>query len=105
MAIIYSHRLIGWSSEESPPSFEVPTGYIAVVRDLDVVSGGGSIINWQLSVDGVAKFAAGQFTVESLPQLQSWRGRQVVNAGEFVTFASDGAVDGMVSGYLLEDLS
>lgn len=101
MANVYSTRLLAWAADESPAPFEVPSGYVCIVRDLDVWSGGGAMINWQLAVNDVAKFAAGQFTIESLAQTAQWRGRQVVNAGEFLVFSSDGALDGLCSGYLL----
>lgn len=98
---VYSTRFLAWAADESPPAYEVPEGFIAIVRDADVWSGGGAMINYQLSVNGIAKFWAGQFTIESIAQVGQWRGRQVVNAGEFLVFASDGALDGMISGYLL----
>ncbi len=101
MGAVYSTRFLAWAASESPPPYVVPTGYVAVVRDLDVWSGGGSMINWQLAINGVAKFAAGQFTIESVAQVAQWRGRQVVQAGELLFFSADGAVDGLVSGYLL----
>lgn len=98
---VYSTRFIAWSATGTPPAYTVPVGYVAVVRDLDVTSGGGSIINWQLQIAGGAKFAVGQFTVESIAQLASWRGRVVLNAGDVLAFASDGATDGVCGGYLL----
>lgn len=85
----------------TPPGFVVPDGYVAVVRDIDVWSGGGAIINWVVQVVEGAKFAAGQFTVESIAQTAQWRGRQVLNPGEVLEFSSDGATDGLISGYLL----
>lgn len=101
MASPYSTRLLGWSASMIPPPYEVPTGYIIVVRDIDVWSGGGAMINWQVYVNDFAKFAAGQFTVESVAQTAQWRGRQILNAGEFLVFESDGPTDGLISGYLL----
>lgn len=103
MAVPYSHRFLAWSASMTPPAYEVPSGYVAVIRDLDVWSGGGSIINWTLAVNTVAKIAGGAFTLISEQQVATWRGRQIVQAGEFITFTSDGATDGMVSGYLLTD--
>lgn len=101
MANVYSERFLAWAADETPPSYGVPEGYVAIVRCADVWSGGGAMINFQLAVNLVAKFWAGQFTIESIAQVAQWRGRQVVLPGEYLTFASDGALDGMVSGYLL----
>lgn len=101
MSNVYSTRLMGWAAETIPPLFEVPTGYVCVVRDIDVLSHGGALINWVVSVNGVADFAAGQFTILALNQTAEWRGRQVLNAGEQLVFESDGPTDGLISGYLL----
>lgn len=100
---VYSTRLLAWAADETPAPFEVPTGYTCVVRDADVWSGGGAMINFQLAVNTIAKFWATQFTVESIAQSAQWRGRQVLNAGEFLVASSDGPTDGMVSGYLLKN--
>ena len=71
------------------------------MRDADIWSGGGAMINVQLAINGVAKFWAGQFTVESIAQVLQWRGRVVVMPGEFLVFTADGPVDGVISGYTL----
>ena len=101
MANVYSTRFLAWSADMTPPPFAVPTGYVAIVRDLDVWSGGGAIINWELQVVEGAHFAAGQFTEESLAQTAQWRGRQVLLPGEDLAFSADGVTDGLCSGYLL----
>lgn len=98
---IYSSRLLAWAASSSPPPYSPPAGTVVVVRDLDVTSGGGSIINCQLSINGVAKFWVGQFTVISIPQALQWRGRQILMPGEELLFQADGATDGAVSGYVL----
>jgi hypothetical protein len=100
----YSTRFVAWASESSPPPYVVAAGYVAIIRDLDVYSGGGSIITWEMGVAAVCKLAAGVFTIESQPQVMTWRGRQIVPAGEAIYFAADGATDGAISGYLLLDL-
>lgn len=92
---------MGWAAEEIPPLYQVPVGYVAIVRDIDVLSHGGAMINWVVSVNSVADFAAGQFTIEALNQTAQWRGRQILNAGEELVFQSDGPTDGLISGYLL----
>jgi hypothetical protein len=85
----------------TPPGYTVPANFIVVVRDVDVYSGGGSIIDWEWGVATANKIGGGQFTVLSVPQFQTWRGRQVVLAGETIYFQSNGATDGAMSGYLL----
>jgi hypothetical protein len=92
---------LAWSAEESPPAVAVPDNYVMVVRCIDVVSNGGAIINWQVEIVEGGKFAVGQFTIEALAQLNSWRGHQILNAGEHLAFSSDGSTDGAISGYLL----
>lgn len=99
--VVYSHRFLAWESVAIPPPYLVPEGYVAVVRDVDVWSGGGSIINYGLDINGIARFWGGQFTVESVPQWAGWRGRQILNAGEYLYFTANGALDGCISGYLL----
>lgn len=101
MANVYSTRLLAWAASETPPGFTVPTGYVCVVRDADIYSAGGALTNFVLSVNTIAHFFAGAFTIEATAQVAQWRGRQVVNPGEILVFASDGPTDGLVSGYLL----
>jgi hypothetical protein len=78
---VYSTRFAAWAASEFAPGFVVPTGYIAVVRDVDVNSGGGAMINWVWGVNGVCKIGGGQFTIEALNQFNAWRGRCVVQPG------------------------
>lgn len=84
-----------------PPVYAVPEGYIAIVRDVDVNSGGGAMINWVWGINEICKVGGGQFTIEALNQFNTWRGRAVVQAGEQIYFESDGPTDGQISGYLL----
>jgi hypothetical protein len=79
----------------------VPAGFVVVVRNIDVSSGGGAIINWEASINAVARFAGGQFTIEALNQFATWRGHCVLNAGEALVVSADGPIDGAVTGYLL----
>ena len=98
---VYSTRFLAWAAEELPPVFEVPNGYVAVIRHIDVVSGGGAMINWVAGINQVCKIACGQFTIEALNQLLQWDGHAVLNAGDQLYFQSDGPTDGQASGYLL----
>jgi hypothetical protein len=101
MGNVYSTRLLSWAGTETPPAYVCPAGFVTVVRDADVTSSGGEIINFQLSVNDVALFWRGQFTIEALGQNAQWRGRQIMLPGELLVYAADGATDGLVSGYQL----
>lgn len=92
---------MAWAAETFPTPYVVPSGYRAVVRDIDVWSGGGAIIQFTVSVNAIARFYGGEFNVESVQQVMQWRGRQILQPGEELTFAATGALDGMISGYLL----
>lgn len=99
---VYSTQFIAWASETNPPAYNVPDGYVAVVRDISITSGGGSVIDWQVELGpAYAIFYRGQFTVESVGQSFHWEGRMVAIPGQWFAFASDGATDGVISGYLL----
>lgn len=103
MATIYSTQLLVAVGATLDEFFEVPAGYIGIVRDADVYQGatispnslymqgslGQTIFKW----DG----GLGQ-DVNS-----GWRGRQVLNAGERVTMHIVGGFswDYSISGYLL----
>lgn len=104
MSVVYSTRFLAWAEEELATPYVVPTGYLVIVRDVDVSSNGGAITNWVWGINGICKISGGQFTIEALLQHQEWRGRQVVNAGEAIYFQSDQPTDGAISGYLLTDL-
>lgn len=98
---VYSRRLLAWASDLSPAPFECPAGYVAVVRDADVVTNGGSIIHFALAISGVCTFWNGQFTIEAVSQHFQWQGRALVLPGETLAMFQDGVTDGQVSGYLL----
>lgn len=98
---VYSTRFTAWAAEEFPDTYTVPTGFLAIVRDVDVSSGGGAMINWVWGINGICKVGGGQFTIEALNQFQQWRGRVCVQAGEVIYAEADGSTDGQISGYLL----
>jgi hypothetical protein len=98
---IYSTRFLAIALGEEDGAYVVPDGYVAVVRDIDCWSEGGAMINWRVSIDGDPAFAGGQFTIESLDQFQTWRGRVVVSAGENIQTSTDGPRGIVVGGYLL----
>jgi hypothetical protein len=98
---VYSTRFIAIALGATDGEYAVPTGYVAVVRDIDSWSPGGEIVNWRVSLNGDPTFAAGQFTIEALDQVQSWRGRVVALAGETIQATTDGPRGIVVGGYLL----
>ena len=99
---VYSVRFIAAAALAGYVSCEVPDGYTAVIRDLDVMffeSSGpaglqllgteGQVI-WEVEAAGDADYA------------YPWRGRQVFNAGETIGLQSILArCDVTLSGYLL----
>ena len=98
---IYSSRLLVVVGLTSPVSFTTPAGRVAVLRCLDLYSGG--------YVDQFATYLEGS-SGQTIYMKQwsdvngswaGWRGRQVLYAGESVLLRSDEAVDATLSGYLL----
>ena len=100
---VYSHRFICFAAETDPPPYEVPEGYLAVIRDISLGFGGGAITDYSVRINGVANFFVGQFTVISIPQAAHWEGRVVAYAGEIIVASAANEIDGAVSGYLLHD--
>lgn len=100
---VYSKRLFVEEGLNTNLGYTVPAGYVAVLRDVDVfcnlyststefyVAGVGGAILWYVTVGALTD-----------PSFYQWRGRQVFNAGDIITFAgSSNGVDMTASGYLL----
>lgn len=102
---VYSSRFIQQHGLTTSASFAVPSGFVAVVRDLDAFIGTptgvndlfmhgalGQAIFWDSAQIGISKY-------------MSWRGRQVFEPGELISVEVNvGALDAFdvtVSGYLL----
>lgn len=85
----------------SSASYTVPTGQVAIVRDADCFYAGGVGQSGQLESPAGGIFAYFPFPADINGVLISWRGRQVINAGETFLFAATLSMDIMVSGYLL----
>lgn len=102
MASVYSTQFFGGAlaGDETHNLYEVPTGYVAVVRDVSLFSqSSGSNGCYAGSDAGYAYFSA-----LDQPQYASphWEGRVVMNAGEVMTlgiFSGDWTC--VISGYLL----
>ena len=98
---VYSTRFINVAGFTGDAAFEVPSGYIAVVRDIDVVvfePGAGTV---EAGLGGSSVFWGYTWSFVTVLGWESWRGRQVLNAGEQLVLHSNAAMDMMASGYLL----
>lgn len=84
--------------------YTVPAGYVAVVRDIELLQGYADTqtVYVILSVPGPLTVGfAGSSALASLEFLH-WSGRVVANAGdELYVFTNDGEVQVTISGYLL----
>jgi hypothetical protein len=102
MAPVYSTRFLAVQGLAGTSSFEVPAGFVAVIRDIDAyastdltagrlyVKGPGDNVlffnHWGLGDEDIAE----------------WRGRQICFEGEsFVADSPDIPIDVAISGYLL----
>ena len=101
MTPVYSTQLIVVQGLTSAATKVCADGYVMVLRDLDVFYNG--LLEASVHMEG----SVGQtiyyngFAAGGNPQYASWRGRQVLNAGESVTIVCDQAQDVSLSGYLL----
>jgi hypothetical protein len=101
---LYSYRFLQGVGVSTGISMAVPAGYRGVVRCADVYSP-GTLSGFQWYLEG----AAGQtfwsyHETNPVGDSRQWTGRQVLFAGETLSFRSDSPVDVTVSGYLLVDV-
>ena len=103
MASVYSTLLISQQGVSGSLSYDVPTGYVLVVRDVDIYIHGDLISTTYYVTDNEsdATFAWSASPEAGDPGLYSWRGRKVVNAGSGITVSGGGTYDVNISGYLL----
>jgi hypothetical protein len=101
VAGIYSTLLIAASITSSAAAeYEVPAGYLVVVRDIEVVSlsSGSFVFACYTSPFNAYICVIPSFTAN---ESQQWRGRSVVPNGTIVCGAESGTLFVRVSGYLL----
>jgi hypothetical protein len=100
---IYSVNFVSANTGAGSLVYPVPTGFVAILRDLDVYN--NSAITAELFLeDTVSGVAIARFDVTgpSDSGSKTWRGRQVFEAGGgFTLRASAGTWDCRASGYLL----
>lgn len=83
-------------------SYNVPAGYVAVIRDIDVYYVTGLAgADCQVQMQGGAVFAFFSFGPTDPSAVKSWRGRQVIPGLRTLEIITTGALDVSVSGYLL----
>lgn len=100
---IYSKQLAATSYDDASPHdiYTVPAGRLAIVRDLDILANitGTGLLFMQLSGVDAKAFT---FTSAGIDSLE-WRGRQVLNEGEALSFVAPGLTSGryfiVASGY------
>jgi len=97
---VYSTRFILRPFMTGYQSYLVPVGYVAVVRDLDVVTEptSGNVI--LLAIAGNTIFIS-ELGVEPAFTNQEWRGRAVAYPGDLISLDTSDTASGHVSGYLL----
>lgn len=102
MAQVYSARLALFGGGTAGPfSVVVPPGSIWIVRSIDVTATttGDSAAG---STNGIPWWASGSISVDSgADGHATWQGRQVLNAGDQLTFDYSTGIGGSCSGYVL----
>jgi hypothetical protein len=100
---VYSTRLIEQAGLTGNVGFTVPEGFTCVLRDVDCY-----VANYDTETGFYFAGAVGNILwrvvfPDSAESSQQWRGRQVFNPGDIITFAAQAnPVDFAASGYLLE---
>lgn len=97
---VYSERFMAVQGLVGYETYTVPSGYRAVIRDLNAYNGGGATTT-HLVLHGSAGQALLLFTSALAAGDYFWVGRQVYYAGEDISVQTDGAWDVTLSGYLL----
>jgi hypothetical protein len=102
----YSTRFVAVHEDLSgaPVLYTVPSGYVAVLRDVSVrnQTADTSLIQVGATVPGPLNVVIAQFDSVAANDVVSWQGRQVLNAGdELWLYNSEGSAQAIASGYLL----
>lgn len=95
---VYSTRFCRLFPPALTSSYVVPSGYVAVVRAVDLTSPSGGPMSFGVLVAGCYIVSLVNLAAATV---YHWDGRQVAVAGESVTVNASGAgAWGLVSGYL-----
>lgn len=109
MARAYTRRLSGGMTGNGAWIYSgpVPSGKIWVVRCVDAVGDGQAVRTFAFGVSNSAQFKALVFeiwqgtTSTTGEWAISWRGRQVLNAGEYLAVYGSNSMHHAISGYEL----
>lgn len=100
---VYSHRIYAEAGLNGSYVYTVPAGYVLVLRDIDAYAN-VTLASREIHVLG----SAGQTiwwhawnSTSNAQETAQWRGRQVLIAGETLTFTTSDLIDITASGYLL----
>ena len=105
---VYSTAFAVHASGDPLPTFDVPSGYVAVIRFLSGFSTASIASLQALAQDSSLATAVvvAQVIFSGLEEYQQWQGRVVVPGGGLITFAINGFTTGCdfyCGGYLLFD--
>ena len=105
MARVYSTRFVSGQGLEGLHGYEVPAGFLAVVRDISWYIGlptsEASLLAGIAQPPVYVALTSGSET-DFLPTSGQWTGRQVANAGDVIYVnVQGGNADVSISGYLL----
>lgn len=100
---VYSTRFIGQEFSTSYAEYTAPVGYVTIIRDIDVVNNGATPGFFVFLSNLTENYAIWLAKFSDSQQTLSWRGRQVIAAGETIALGQSGTstLQGCVSGYLL----
>jgi hypothetical protein len=102
MARVYSTRFFTHALLSGAVSYEVPAGFLAVLRDVIFASTGGDASTCVLIGPSAQQLLVASSSGSADEPAFTWSGRQVWNAGEVIGVeAFDPGWNIMVSGYLL----
>lgn len=104
MATVYSVRLLAQHDVgiANPAQYTVPVGKLAIVRDIDAYNGDvvGDTMYAVVALSPQVVFFQASWGVGERGW-RSWRGRQVLYAGDTLSVFADRVIDVVASGYLL----
>jgi hypothetical protein len=102
VSVVYSRSFISQAGGSGDWTYDVPAGYTAIIRDIDIYWGSQATPpSGRVLGNAGQAFATWQGAILA-PNIMNWRGRHVIAGPGVVTVRVDnGNADISVSGYLL----